>query len=184
MISEEQGPDEKIKNEVFKEGIFKELIGFLEPEFYKIPKLLNEVIWILINLSCVSDEEKLKMLFKEKLINKLIKLIKFEENSSLGDDVKFVFCFLNHYLYLNLKILWCLCNIIQISEEAKHDIVNEGILEMSLRIMKSVSKDFIDFVKLKNFSILYFQCTQAKPPIKYENVKKNLFKYLNFLCLD
>ena len=80
--------------------------------------------------------------------------------------------------------MWCLCNIIQISEEAKHDIVNEGILEMSLRIMKSISKDFIDFVKLKNFSILYFQCSQAKPPIKYEIVKKKSFKSLIFLYLD
>jgi hypothetical protein len=87
-----------VNTEVFVSGFYKHLIGLLDSNFNKNHNLLSEVLWILINLSCVTDEEKLNMLFREKLITKLINLIKIDENSPLTDDVLLFtsskFCFI------------------------------------------------------------------------------------------
>ena len=62
----------------------------MDPSFCKSQELLSEVLWILINLTCVKDTEKLKLLFMEKLIPKLIQMLqilKLDEKNSLNDDV-------------------------------------------------------------------------------------------------
>lgn len=86
IICDEMGSD-LLKTEVFTSGFYKHLIAFIDPRYYKNCGLLGEVLWILINLACVEDEEKLKLLFREKLVSRLISLIKSDESSDLIDDV-------------------------------------------------------------------------------------------------
>ena len=88
-ISDERDSD-LIKFEVYTSGFYRKLINFLDPSFCKSQELLGEVLWILINLTCVKDTEKLKLLFMEKLIPKLIQLLqilKLDEKNSLNEDV-------------------------------------------------------------------------------------------------
>lgn len=89
MLISDEGSSELMRKEIFQTEIYKDLLEFLTPLFYKSQTLLIEVIWISINLTCIEDSKKLALLFKEKLIEKLIVLIKYDENNTiLNPDVR------------------------------------------------------------------------------------------------
>lgn len=56
----------------------------------------------------------------------------------------------------------------------KQFLINEGILDISLKLIKDFSKDNIDFIQLKNLCFLFLYASSAKPPLKFEDVSNFL----------
>lgn len=70
-----------------------------------------------------------------------------------------------------LKILWCLCNVLEGTSSEKNLVVSQGVLDIALKLLKDFSRENIDYIQLKNFCILYLHATDANPPVKFEMVR-------------
>lgn len=80
---------ELMKGPMFDSGAYKEIISLLTKPECQSKEVLEDVLSILINISCLIKKEEIILLINEKIIEKLIFLLKNYDDISIKNDVIF-----------------------------------------------------------------------------------------------